>query len=147
MSSVWSQTILVLFVTAEALWTVIKKSFLFYFSFYFILFLSGAAAPHACARASTLYCYHATTVLLVPMQTFWRALTASVDRCAEIKSDFFFFFFLFLSQRFYHPWVASPKSDMRQLCVCVRACVRACVHVCVCVCVRACARMCVCVCA
>ena len=70
------------------------------------------------ARASTLYCYHTTTVLLVPMQTFWRALTASVDRCA----DFFFFLDGFITPG----WLSLNQTCVSCVCVCV------CVVLCVC---------------
>ena len=47
-----------------------------------ILFLPLADTPHVYVRAWTLCCFHS----LISTQTFRRALTASVDRCAEIKS-------------------------------------------------------------
>ena len=45
------------------------------------LFLSGADARNVYVRAWTLCCLHS----LIGTQTFRRALTASVDSCAEIK--------------------------------------------------------------
>ena len=42
----------------------------------------GADAPHVYVHASTLCCFHS----LIRNETFRRALTVWVDRCAEIKS-------------------------------------------------------------
>ena len=39
-------------------------------------------APRVCVRAWVLGCFYSD----ISTQTFWRALTASVDSCAEIKS-------------------------------------------------------------
>ena len=45
-------------------------------------FLPRVDASHVYVRAWALGCFH----ILVSTQTFRRALTASVDSCAEIKS-------------------------------------------------------------
>ena len=45
-------------------------------------FLSGVDAPHVYVRAWALGCFHS----LISTLTFQRALTTSVDSCAEIKS-------------------------------------------------------------
>ena len=45
-------------------------------------FLPGVDASHVYVRAWALGCFHSH----ISTQTFWRALTASVDSCAEIKS-------------------------------------------------------------
>ena len=45
-------------------------------------FLPVADAPHVYVRAWALGCFHS----LITTQTFWRALIASVDSCAETKS-------------------------------------------------------------
>ena len=55
-------------------------SFLLFFIFFFFL-TPGVVASHVYVRASALGCFHG----LISTQTFWRALTASVDSCAEIK--------------------------------------------------------------
>ena len=47
--------------------------------FFFSLFLPGVDAPRVYVRAWALGCFHST-------RNFRRALTASVDSCAEIKS-------------------------------------------------------------
>ena len=47
--------------------------------------LPRANAPHVYVRAWMLGCFHS----LISAQTFRRALTASVDSCAEIKSATF----------------------------------------------------------
>ena len=44
--------------------------------------MPGADAPHNYVRAWTLFCF----LGLISTQTFRRALTASADSCAEIKS-------------------------------------------------------------
>ena len=49
------------------------------------LFKPGADAPHGYVRDWALCCFH-SLVSIVSIQTFRRALTASVDSCAEIKS-------------------------------------------------------------
>ena len=51
-------------------------------SFCFVLFLPGVDASHVYVHAWALGRLHSIT----STQTFGRALTASVDRCAEIKS-------------------------------------------------------------
>ena len=49
----------------------------------FFFFLSGVDAPHVYVGAAwALGCFHS----LISTQTFGRALAASVDSCAEIKS-------------------------------------------------------------
>ena len=48
----------------------------------FFFFLPGVDAPHVYVRAWALGCFHS----LISTGTFRRALTASVDSCAEIKS-------------------------------------------------------------
>ena len=48
----------------------------------FFLFLPGVDAPHVYVYAWVLGCFHS----LISTKTFQRALTASVDNCAEIKS-------------------------------------------------------------
>ena len=45
------------------------------------MFLSGVDASHVYVRAWALGCFHS----LISTKTFGRALTASVDSCAEIK--------------------------------------------------------------
>ena len=45
-------------------------------------FLPGVDASHVYEHAWALGCFHS----LISTQTFWRALTVSVDSCAEIKS-------------------------------------------------------------
>ena len=50
-------------------------------SFSSSFFLPGVDASHVYVRAWALGCFHG----LISTQTFWRALTASVDSCAEIK--------------------------------------------------------------
>ena len=47
-----------------------------------LFFLPGVDASHVYMRARALGCFHS----LITTQTFRRALTASVDNCAEIKS-------------------------------------------------------------
>ena len=47
-----------------------------------LFFLPGVDAPHVYVRAWALGCFHS----LISTQNFWRALNASVDSCAEIKS-------------------------------------------------------------
>ena len=47
-----------------------------------LFFLPGVDAPHVYVRAWALGCFHS----LISTQTFWRALAASEDSCAEIKS-------------------------------------------------------------
>ena len=49
-----------------------------------LIFYPGADAPHVYVRAWTLCCFHSLT----RTQTFRRALTASVDSCAEIECPF-----------------------------------------------------------
>ena len=44
--------------------------------------LPGVDAPHVYVRAWALGCFYR----LISTGTFWRALTASLDSCAEIKS-------------------------------------------------------------
>ena len=46
------------------------------------LFLLGVDASHVYVRARVLGCFHS----LISTETFRRALTASVDSCAQIKS-------------------------------------------------------------
>ena len=46
------------------------------------LFLTGVDAPHVYVRAWALDCFYSH----ISTRTFRRALTASVDSCAEIKS-------------------------------------------------------------
>ena len=48
----------------------------------FFLFLPGVDAPHVYVRAWALGCFYSH----ISTRTFRRALTASVDSCAEIKS-------------------------------------------------------------
>ena len=55
---------------------------LFFFFFFKMLFLSEKEAPHVYVRAWTLCCSES----LISTQRFRRALTASVDSCAEMKS-------------------------------------------------------------
>ena len=45
-------------------------------------FLTGVDASHVYVRARALGCFHS----LISTKTFRRALTASVDSCAEINS-------------------------------------------------------------
>ena len=47
-----------------------------------LLFLPGVDASHVYVRARALGCFHS----LISTETFRRALTASADSCAEIKS-------------------------------------------------------------
>ena len=47
-----------------------------------LLFLPGVDAPHVYVHAWALGCFYSH----ISTQTFRRALTASVDSCAEIKS-------------------------------------------------------------
>ena len=49
---------------------------------FFLLFLPGVAAPHVYVRAWALGCFYSH----ISTQTFRKALTASVDSCAEIKN-------------------------------------------------------------
>ena len=51
-------------------------------SSFFSSFLPGVDALHVYVRAWALSCFHS----LISTRTFRRALTASVDSCAEIKS-------------------------------------------------------------
>ena len=51
-------------------------------NFFFLSFLPGVDASRVYVRAWTLVCFHS----LISIQTFRRALTVSVDSCAEIKS-------------------------------------------------------------
>ena len=51
-------------------------------SFFSFFFLPGVDAPHVYVRAWALGCFHG----LISTPTFRRALTASLDSCAEIKS-------------------------------------------------------------
>ena len=49
------------------------------------LFLPGVDAPHVYhVRAWALGCFYSH--IIISTQTFWRALTASVDSCAELRS-------------------------------------------------------------
>ena len=48
----------------------------------FSSFLPGVDAPLLYVRAWTLGCFYSH----ISTRTFWRALTAPVDSCAEIKS-------------------------------------------------------------
>ena len=50
-------------------------------SFFFFSFLPGVDAPRVYVRALALGRFHS----LISTRTFQRALTASVDSCAEIK--------------------------------------------------------------
>ena len=50
--------------------------------FFFFFFLPGVDASHVYVRVWALGCFHS----LIGTQTFRRALTASLDSCAEIKS-------------------------------------------------------------
>ena len=50
--------------------------------FFFFFFTRGGCPSHVYVRAWALGCFHS----LISTQTFRRALTASVDSCAEIKS-------------------------------------------------------------
>ena len=52
------------------------------FFLFFFLFLPGVDVLHVYVRAWALGCFHS----LISTRTFRRALTASVDSCAEIKS-------------------------------------------------------------
>ena len=54
--------------------------FLFLFSF-----TPRADAPHVYMRASTLSCFRPQSYYYVSTQTFRRALTESLDSCAETK--------------------------------------------------------------
>ena len=74
--------------------------------FFFLFFLRGVDASHVYVRAWTLGCFHSQ----ISTQIFRRALTASVDSCAEIKSA---------------PSVAEFGGRCRKamLGVCVRLCV------------------------
>ena len=47
-----------------------------------VFILLGVDASHVYVRARALSCFHS----LINTETFRRALTASVDSCAEIKS-------------------------------------------------------------
>ena len=49
--------------------------------FFSFLFFTGVDAPHVYVRAWKLSCFHSLST-----RSIWRALTASVDSCAEIKS-------------------------------------------------------------
>ena len=51
-------------------------------TFYSLFFLPGVAASHVYVRALALGCFYSH----ISTQTFRRALTASLDSCAEIKS-------------------------------------------------------------
>ena len=50
--------------------------------FFFFFFLPGVDASHVYVRAWALGCFYSH----ISTRTFWRALTASLDSCAEIKS-------------------------------------------------------------
>ena len=50
--------------------------------YFFLFFLPGVDAPLVYVRAWALGCFYSLT----SNETFRRALTASVDSCAEIKS-------------------------------------------------------------
>ena len=50
--------------------------------FFFFFFFTGGGCVHVYVRAWALSCFHS----LISTRTFRRALTASVDSCAEIKS-------------------------------------------------------------
>ena len=56
--------------------------FFFFFFFSSFFFTRGGCPSHVYVRAWALGCFHS----LISTQTFRRALTASVDSCAEIKS-------------------------------------------------------------
>ena len=79
-------------------------------------------APHVYVRAWALGCFHS----LIGTRTFRRALTASVDSCAEIECPFSG---VTKSGRV---WRKVPESGARSVCVYFLVCV----CVCVCVCVR-----------
>ena len=57
-------------------------SFFFFFFFFFSFFLPGVDASQVYVHARALGRFHS----LISTETFRRALTASVDSCAEIKS-------------------------------------------------------------
>ena len=70
-----------------------------------MLFLPGVDASQSCLRA----CLGAR--LLLPSQTFWRALTASVDSCVEITSASIFSGVLNLGR----VWKKVPESESRSV--------------------------------
>ena len=55
-------------------------------SFFFFSFLHGVDASHVYVRAWALGCFHSHIFFFINTQPFRRALAASVDSCAEIKS-------------------------------------------------------------
>ena len=89
-----------------------------------LLFLPTAVAANAYLRAWTLFCFHS----FINTQTFRRALKASMDSCAEIKSVCSMAY----ATNSDSVWRKVPEINARCVCVCVRACVRARVRVCVC---------------
>ena len=59
-----------------------REGTLFFFFFFFFFFLPGVDASHVYVRALALGCFYSH----ISTRTFRKALTASVDSCAEIKS-------------------------------------------------------------
>ena len=77
-----------------------------FFLFCFFSFLPGADAPRVYVSAWTLCCFHSFTTT----QTFQRAVTASVDSCAEMKSAPFS-----SVTRSGRVWRKVPESDARSV--------------------------------
>ena len=74
------------FIAANKVYTGINKTTIVSIEtelfFFFFFFLPGVDAAHVYVRALALGCFHSH----ISTGTFRRALTASVDSCAEIKS-------------------------------------------------------------
>ena len=54
----------------------------FFLSFFSFFFLPRVDVSHVYMDARALGCFHS----LISTETYWRALTASLDSCTEIKS-------------------------------------------------------------
>ena len=72
----------VCFITDHVAYASSNKTRIIWIETELFFFLPGVDAPHVYVRAWALGCFHS----LIGTRTFRRALTASVDSCAEIKS-------------------------------------------------------------
>ena len=72
------------FIAANKVYTRTNKTTVVWIEtkFFFLSFLPGVDASHVYVRALALGCFYSH----ISTQTFRRALTASLDSCAEIKS-------------------------------------------------------------
>ena len=70
------------FITDHVAYASSNKTKIIWIEMELFFFLPGVDAPHVYVRAWALGCFHSLT----STQTFRRALTASLDSCAEIKN-------------------------------------------------------------